>query len=125
VPETGAEGPGFPRAPTRLDPQVDLGSHFHDPKIVSTLKRMTLEKQYLLPAGYTFVILETDATENKPPAKCIVVYRVALNYGLRFPLDPVIEEILNKYKLAPAQVVPTSWQNICSFIATYELRNLT
>ena len=54
-----------------------------------------------------------------------MVYRAALNYGLRFPLHPVIREILNKYKLAPAQIVPMSWHNICSFIATYELHGLT
>ena len=102
VPEIVAKGSGFPGAPTRLDPQDGLGSHFPDPKIVPTLKRMTLKKQYLLPAGYTFVIPEADATGNKLPIKCIAVYRAALNYGLRFPLDPVIEEILNKYELALA-----------------------
>lgn len=37
----------------------------------------------------------------------------------------VIVEILNKYELAPAQVVPTSWHNVCSFIATCELRGLS
>ena len=72
------------------------------------LKRLALKKQYLLPAGYTFMILEVDATVNEPPIKCIAAYRVALSYGLRFPLYPVIEEILNKYELAPVQVVPTS-----------------
>ncbi|KAJ8431148.1 hypothetical protein Cgig2_026745 [Carnegiea gigantea] len=49
---------------------------------------------------------EADATVNELPAKCIAVYSAALNYGLRFPLQPVIEEILNKYELAPAQKAP-------------------
>jgi len=66
---------------------------------------MALKKKYLLLAGYTFVISEANATANDSPTKCIVVYRVALNYGVRFPLHPVIEEILNKYELAPVQVV--------------------
>ncbi|KAJ8438015.1 LOW QUALITY PROTEIN: hypothetical protein Cgig2_029996 [Carnegiea gigantea] len=94
-------------------------------EVVPTLKRTAFEKQYLLPVGYTFIILEADATVNESPAKCIAVYRVALNYGIRFPLYPVIEEILDKYELAPTQVVPTSWHNICSFIATCELHSLT
>ena len=62
---------------------------------------------------------------NEPSAKCITFHRAALNYNLRFPLHPVIEEILNKYELAPVQVVPTSWHNICSFIATCKLCGLT
>jgi len=125
VAEIVVEGPEFLGTPARSDPQDGSGSHFPDPKVIPTLKRTVLEKQYFLLAGYTFVILEVDVTVNEPPAKCKAVYRAALNYGLRFLLHPVIEEILNKYELAPGQVVPTSWDNICSFIATCELRCLT
>ncbi|KAJ8448735.1 hypothetical protein Cgig2_011356 [Carnegiea gigantea] len=70
--------------------------------VISLTPRSALEKQYLLSAEHSFVILEADAIVNEPPVK----------------------EILNKYELAPAQVVPTSWHNICSFIATCELRYL-
>ena len=67
---------------------------------------------------------EPDDTVNEAPANCIAVYRAALDYGLRFPLHPVVKDILNRYELAPAQIVPTSWHNICSFVATCELRGL-
>jgi len=125
VTEIVVEGSEFPRAPTRSDPQDDSGSHFPDPKAVTKLKRSALEKQYLLPAEYSFVIPGAESTVNEPPTKCLAVYRVALRYGLHFPLHPVIKEILNKYELVFAQIVPTSWHNICSFIATCELRGLT
>ncbi|KAJ8451405.1 hypothetical protein Cgig2_017796 [Carnegiea gigantea] len=125
VNEIVTEGSEFPEAPTRLDPQDGLGSHFPDPKAVAKLKRLALEKQHLLPAEYSFIIHEPDATVNEPPAKCIAAYRVVLSYDIRFPLHPVIREILNKYELAPAQIVPTSWHNIYSFIVTCELRGLT
>jgi len=54
VPEIVADEPKFPGASTRSDPQDGLGSHFPDPKVVPILKRTILEKQYLLPIGYTF-----------------------------------------------------------------------
>ncbi|KAJ8441785.1 hypothetical protein Cgig2_009031 [Carnegiea gigantea] len=108
VPELVAEGPEFPGAPTCSDPQDGPGSHFPNPKVIPTLKKTTLEKKYLLPTGYTFVIPKADATVDEPPAKCIAVYHAALNYGLRFPLHSVTEDILNKYEPALAQVVPTS-----------------
>jgi len=100
--------------PNSLGPAGWSGNRFPDPKVVANLKRSALEKQYLLPVEYSFVITEADATVIEPPAKCIAVYRAALNYGLPFPLHPMIREILNKFELAPAQVVPTSWHNICS-----------
>ncbi|KAJ8424980.1 hypothetical protein Cgig2_031929 [Carnegiea gigantea] len=45
VTEIMAEGSKFPGAPTRSDPQDGPGSHFPDPKVVTKLKRSTLEKQ--------------------------------------------------------------------------------
>ncbi|KAJ8436697.1 hypothetical protein Cgig2_027218 [Carnegiea gigantea] len=75
VTEIVAEGSEFHRAPTRSDPQDGSGSHFLDPKIVTKLNRSALEKQYLLPAGYSFVIPEADTIVNEQPAKCIAVYR--------------------------------------------------
>ncbi|KAJ8425845.1 hypothetical protein Cgig2_033940 [Carnegiea gigantea] len=49
--EIVAEGPEFPGALIRSDPQDGLGSYFPNPKVVPTLKRMNLEKKYLLPVG--------------------------------------------------------------------------
>ncbi|KAJ8421146.1 LOW QUALITY PROTEIN: hypothetical protein Cgig2_027444 [Carnegiea gigantea] len=90
------KGLEFPGAPVCSDPQDGPGSHFPNPKVVPTLKRTTLEKEYLLPVGYTFVIPEPDVTIKEPLAKCIAVYQAALNYSLRFPLHPVIVDILIK-----------------------------
>jgi len=67
VPEIVAEEAEFLGAPSRSDPQDGPDSHFPDPKVVPTLKRTILEKQYLLPAGYTFVMPEADATVNDRP----------------------------------------------------------
>ncbi|KAJ8451345.1 hypothetical protein Cgig2_014117 [Carnegiea gigantea] len=72
-------GTRLSKGPNRPDPQDGSGSHFSDPKVVPTLKRTPLEKQYLLPAGYTFAIPKADATVNESPAKCIAVYHMALN----------------------------------------------
>ncbi|KAJ8429185.1 hypothetical protein Cgig2_028758 [Carnegiea gigantea] len=66
IPEIVAEGPEFPGAPTRSNPQDGSGSHFRNPKVVPTLKRTTLEKEYLLPARYAFVIPEPDAIGSIP-----------------------------------------------------------
>jgi len=92
---------------------------------MASLKRPTLEDKYLLLAGYRFVLPEAHAAVNKPPANCVVIYRAAFTYDLRFLLYPVNVDILNKYELAPVQIVPISWHNICSLIAMCELRRFT
>ncbi|KAJ8438700.1 hypothetical protein Cgig2_011883 [Carnegiea gigantea] len=100
--EVVAEGLVFPGAFSRSDPLDGLGTHFLNPKVVSSLKRTALEMKYLLPAGYSFVIPEADATVNVPPPKCIVVCQPSLNYGARFPLHSMILELLKTFELAPA-----------------------
>ena len=103
---------------------MEPSTHFPNPKVMPCPKRTALEKKYLLPAGYSFIIPEADAMANELPNKCIAIYRATFNHGVRFPLYLGIVEILNKFELVPAQIVPTSWHNICSFIATCELRGL-
>jgi len=69
---------------------------------VDTLKKHVLEEKYLLSAGYEFIIPDVDTFVNSPPPRCIAIYRAAFLYELRFPLYPVIIEILNKYDIVPA-----------------------
>ncbi|KAJ8425252.1 hypothetical protein Cgig2_015859 [Carnegiea gigantea] len=78
----------FPRAPSPSDPQDGLNTHFPNPKVTHALKRTALEKKHLLHAGYSFVIPEADTTANELPQKCVVIYRLAFNYDIRFPLHP-------------------------------------
>ena len=66
---------------------------------MASLKRLALEEKYLLPAAFS--------------------------YGVRFSFHLVIMDILNKNELAPVQIIPMSWHNICSFTAMCELRGLT
>ena len=88
-------------------------------------KEAGLRGEVCPPTGYKFAIPDPHATVDRPPQGCIVVYWAALFYGLRFPLHRVVVEILNKYKFTLAQVMPTSWHNVYSFIATCELCRLS
>jgi len=125
VQEAVADGTGFPGAPVCLDIQNGSGTYFPNPKVVGYLKRPTLEEKHLLLARYRFVLPEADATMNRPSANCMVMYRAAFTYSVRFSLHPVMVDILNKYNLASVQIVPTSWHNTCSFTVTCEPHGLT
>ena len=62
-----AEGLVFPRDPACSDPFDGPSTHFPNPKVTPSLKRTALEKKYLMPARYSFVIPEVNATVNEPP----------------------------------------------------------
>ncbi|KAJ8436129.1 hypothetical protein Cgig2_001156 [Carnegiea gigantea] len=67
--EIVANGLVFSWGPSCLDPLDGPSPHFPHPKVTPSLKRTTLEKKYLLPVGYSFVIPKADATVNEPPQK--------------------------------------------------------
>jgi len=80
-----AIGSFFWGSPIRLDPSEGPSSHFPNPKVVKALKKPTLEEEYLLSSNYKFLILDPDATVNRPTLECIVVYHTTFTYGLSFP----------------------------------------
>lgn len=52
------------------------------------------------------------------------VYKATLTLGLRFPCHPFICTICYRYNIGIAQLTPPSWQNILTFIAVCEIKNL-
>ncbi|KAJ8432678.1 hypothetical protein Cgig2_034004 [Carnegiea gigantea] len=76
----------FPRAPEHSNLGDGPSMHFPNPKIVRSLKRPTLDEEYILHVIYKFVIPNPNAMVNGPPPTCTVIHRVALFCGLRFPL---------------------------------------
>ncbi|KAJ8424806.1 hypothetical protein Cgig2_025390 [Carnegiea gigantea] len=86
--EIVVEGTVFTGAPEHSNIQDGPSTHFPNPKVVASLKRMALEEKYLLPLGYKFIIHDVDCTLNKPPSMCIAIYQVAFSYDVRFLLRP-------------------------------------
>lgn len=75
--------------------------------------------------GYSFVIPDEKATILSAPWGQFVVYKLALDVGLRFPLHDFVEIVLRHYNIDHNQLVPNACHNILTFIAICELRDLT
>ena len=51
-------------------------------------------------------------------------YAAVIQAGLRFPLDPAIEGILDGYRLGIWQLTPNSWVNILGYVAACRMQNV-
>ena len=49
-------------------------------------------------------------------------YRAALDMGLRFPINPFVWDILEKYNIGLWQLTPNSWANIFGYLATCNIK---
>lgn len=47
----------------------------------------------------------------------IFLYEDSLKAGLRFPLHPLVKEIMRFYNICPTMVAPNSWRSIIGFIS--------
>ena len=67
-------------------------------------------------SGYSFVVPDNEATILSPPKNHFVIYKLALDAGLRFPLHDFIEQVLRFYSMSHNQLVPNVWHSILIFI---------
>lgn len=73
---------------------------------------------YSLPSGYWFSLSGEDDTVFDPPEGHITVYPKHLEFGIIFPLDPFIVQVLNEYNLSLAQLMPMSIQSLRGWTLT-------
>lgn len=53
---------------------------------------------------------------HRPPPGYIGVYTRQLQYGLRFPLDPFVRDILIKYRISLCQLTPVSIRRVMTYL---------
>lgn len=54
----------------------------------------------------------------------VAVYIAHFECGLRFPLHPFIQEILEHYQLGISQLTPPSYRYLCSFVMICQMRSI-
>ena len=55
---------------------------------------------------------------------CFGCYEAAIKAGLRFPLHPAVQRILDGYELGLWQLAPNSWVNVLGYVAGCELHGV-
>ncbi|RWW35300.1 hypothetical protein BHE74_00059779 [Ensete ventricosum] len=119
-PEVGSSGASS-GPPSPVDARVlrDLEVMKSDHDLDTALTEGSLaviRERYSIPVEYG---LHVPQPGQRPysldaPSMCILVD--ALEAGLRFPLHPLIEECLRRWRISPSQVAPNSWRYLVIFL---------
>ena len=83
-------------------------------------------RKVVLGYGYTLSVPNEGDTITWPSLasyqdRAFGCYEAAFQAGLRFPLHPAVERILDGYQLGIWQLVPNSWINILGYVAACEM----
>ncbi|KAJ8510847.1 hypothetical protein OPV22_001281 [Ensete ventricosum] len=91
-------------------------SHHDLDSAVTEVSLAAIRARYSIPAEYGLYIPEPGQRPYSldVPGMCISVD--ALEAGLRFPLHPLIEECLKRWRISPSQVAPNSWRYLVVFL---------
>ncbi|KAJ8512379.1 hypothetical protein OPV22_002813 [Ensete ventricosum] len=125
--ESSRSGPGVsssgassgPPSPVDARVQRDLEvmmSHHDLDSAVTEGSLAVIRARYSIPAEYGLYVPELGQRPYSldVPGMCISVD--ALEAGLRFPLHPLIEECLKRWRVSPSQVAPNSWRYLVVFL---------
>ncbi|KAJ8480481.1 hypothetical protein OPV22_024208 [Ensete ventricosum] len=125
--ESSHSGPGVsssgassgPPSPVDARVQRDLEvmmSHHDLDSAVTEGSLAAIRARYSIPAEYGLYVPEPGQRPYSldVPGMCISVD--ALEAGLRFPLHPLIEECLKRWRISPSQVAPNSWRYLVVFL---------
>ncbi|KAK4477944.1 hypothetical protein RD792_017209 [Penstemon davidsonii] len=102
---------------------VDEISSAYDPK--EDLADLQAEIGKFLPEGYSLVIPTSSQRVNQPPEGCQAFYAKQFAYGLRIPFAPLLEQVLDAFTLAPAQILPNSIGYLIAFSVLMKAKDKT
>lgn len=75
-----------------------------------------IQEKWALPDEYSLVKPRKKDYIKDVPDGCIDIYKDAMETGLRFPLRPFPDEVLNAYNIALSESYPNAWGFIIAFI---------
>ena len=75
-----------------------------------------LMRRFHIPTDYTLSVTDKKAHEPYTGFEKLVVYKDQIEDGLRFPLDPFVKSLLNRYNIAPGQLHPNSYRILTGYL---------
>jgi Putative gypsy type transposon len=85
---------------------------------------LELRIQYQIPSSRGLMFPKVGDTIFDCPKGYFPVYIKSLEYGLRFPLHPLIQKLLKHLRIPPYQLTPSGYINIHSFIAACAMHDV-
>ena len=73
-------------------------------------------RRFHISADYSLSVTDKKAHEPYTGFEKLVVYKDQMEGGLRFPLDPFVKLLLNRYNIAPGQLHPNSYRILTGYL---------
>uniref|UniRef100_A0A2N9G2C9 Uncharacterized protein n=1 Tax=Fagus sylvatica TaxID=28930 RepID=A0A2N9G2C9_FAGSY len=94
-------------------------SYFSKVKDEDGLKRY--RDRYQIPSDVVLRIPDPDERSCSSMYDDVAFYEADFNAGIRFPMQPLMRELLDHLNLAPAQLAPNAWQTVVACMVMWKV----
>ena len=78
-------------------------------------------RKYQIPEDVALWIPESDEVACSSKYGDVVFYEANFNAGVRFPLQPLMRELLDRLNLSPGQLAPNAWRTVVGCMVMWKV----
>ena len=78
-------------------------------------------RRYQIPKDIVLRIPESNEVACSSKYGDVAFYEADFNAGVRFPLQPLMRELLDRLNLAPGQLAPNAWRTVVGYMVMWKV----
>jgi hypothetical protein len=78
-------------------------------------------RRYQIPEDVVLRIPESDEVACSSKYGDVAFYEADFNAGVRFPLQPLMRELLDRLNLSPGQLAPNAWRTVVACMVMWKV----
>jgi hypothetical protein len=115
------ETPSISGSSEGTGPEAKWTARFYLSKVVDADGLDSYRRKYQIPKDVVLRIPESDEVAYSSRYGDVVFYEADFNAGVRFPLQPLMRELLNHLNLSPGQLAPNAWRTVVGSMVMWKV----
>uniref|UniRef100_A0A2N9H4K1 Uncharacterized protein n=1 Tax=Fagus sylvatica TaxID=28930 RepID=A0A2N9H4K1_FAGSY len=115
------ETPSISGSSEGAGPEAKWTARFYLSKVVDADGLDSYRRKYQIPEDVVLRIPESDEVACSSRYGDVAFYEADFNAGVRFPLQPLMRELLNHLNLSPGQLAPNAWRTVVGSMVMWKV----
>uniref|UniRef100_A0A2N9H8T4 Uncharacterized protein n=2 Tax=Fagus sylvatica TaxID=28930 RepID=A0A2N9H8T4_FAGSY len=115
------ETPSISGSSEGTGPEAKWTARFYLSKVVDADGVDGYRRKYQIPEDVVLRIPESDEVACSSKYGDVAFYEADFNAGVRFPLQPLMRELLDHLNLAPGQLAPNAWRSVVGSMVMWKV----
>jgi hypothetical protein len=115
------ETPSISGSSEGTGPEAKWTARFYLSKVVDVEGVESYRRKYQIPEDVVLRIPESDEVACSSRYGDVAFYEADFNAGVRFPLQPLMRELLDHLNLAPGQLAPNAWRSVVGSMVMWKV----